>query len=171
VTDDNSRLLQTVQAHIFMLGQFWHAFNSLELHLRLYLCGAAGIRGAERVAELARNEGETAPLNPMTDYRSFGELCKAFNDSQAADKRIGFDEYIKMRDALAHGRVTGDEHGRMTVIKYSKGKAGVVKVEFKRELSHANFEKVIEEMNWLGMEVSRRNGAVMPPNFEPNKFA
>jgi hypothetical protein len=171
VNDDYFTLQRNIVDYLDGLGRFWHAFNGLELQLRLYLCGRAGIHGAERVAQLNANEGDEVPDNPMTDYRTFGQLCDAFNNKQEAGKQIPFDEYVRMRDALAHGRVTGDAAGRMTVIKYSKPKHKKVRVEFKRELSPAELKKAIEKMEWIAMEVSRRNGAVMPPWFDPNKYS
>jgi len=160
-----------VSSYIYKLGHFWQSFNNMELFLRLYLHQKSG---GDKKDFLNYSQAVIGPVleeNPITDYRSFGQLCNALNDLQEENNKLNFSEFIELRDAMAHGRVSGDGLGNMHVIKYARARNGKVTVEYKKQLTQTDFERIIDKMAWLSMEISRRMGAKMPDDFIPDKYA
>jgi hypothetical protein len=151
--------LNVVQNYIYHLGLFWQNFNNLELHLRIYLNKKNGNDGFHVKSCLNMQIGEETDDNAITDYKSFRELCKSFNAYQLEEDKIDFKIFIELRDALAHGRISGDIHGNMSVIKYSKPKNGKVTVEYKSILSTDIMIKMNERIGQIGMDISLKGGA------------
>jgi hypothetical protein len=160
-----------VNSYIYKLGHFWHSFNNMELFLRLFLHRNSGGDQKDFLKYSNAAIGTELPENPITDYRSFGQLCNAFNDLQDVNNKIDFSEFIGLRDALAHGRVSGDDLGNMHVIKYSRSRDGKVTVEYKKQLTKTDIGRITDRMSWFSMEVSRRMGAKMPDDFVPDKYS
>jgi hypothetical protein len=153
--------LQNVKDYCFALGHFWQNFNNLELFLRLYLNqknGKDNIYGYSFLELPIKTECEE---NPMTDWKTFGELCKLFNSYQDTNNKIDFTEIVELRDAMAHGRVTGDSEANMYVIKYSKPKGNKVIVEYTRKINLDELNKITDKIGELGKEISLRWGAKM----------
>ena len=151
--------LNVVQNYIYHLGLFWQNFNNLELHLRIYLNKKNGNDGFHVKNCLNMQIGEESDDNAITDYKSFRELCESFNAYQIEEDKIDFKNFIELRDALAHGRISGDIHGNMSVIKYSKPKNGKVTVEYKSILSTDIMIKMNERIGQIGMDISLKGGA------------
>lgn len=162
--------LNNVTSYIYKLGHFWQSFNNIEMFLRLYLHKNSGCDQKDFLKYSRAEIGDELPENPITDYRAFGALCTAFNKLQKNDHKIDFSEFIKLRDALAHGRVSGDDLGNMFVVKYSRPQNKKVRVEYKKQLTQADFERIIDRIVWLSLEISRRMGAKMPDEFDPNEY-
>jgi hypothetical protein len=158
-----------VNSYIYKLGHFWQSFNNMELMLRLYLHRKSGGDQKDFLKYSNAAIGTELPENPITDYRSFWQLCNAFNVLQDVNNKIDFSEFIELRDALAHGRVSGDNLGNMDVIKYTRSKNGQVKVEYKKQLTKTDIERITDRMARVSMEVSSRMGSKMPDDFVPNK--
>ena len=99
--------------------------------------------------------------NAITDYKTFGQLCDAFNDYQDEGEKIDFKDFIELRDALAHGRISGDINGNMSVIKFSKPREGKVTVAYKSTLTIEYMKEMAEKIGKLGMDISLKGGAKM----------
>ena len=107
--------------------------------------------------------GATLDENPVTDWRSFGALCDAYNEEVGSADAIDFSEMVRLRDALAHGRVTGDSQGRLVVTKYSKPKNGLVRVEIRQELDSSFLQRLSEESHKMCVKISRSIDPHMRP--------
>ena len=83
---------------------------------------------------------------------------------QDAKEKIDFKDFRELRDALAHGRVSGDANGNMTVIKFSKPKDGEVTVVYKLRLTIIEMKEMAEKIGKLGMDISLRGGAQINNN-------
>jgi hypothetical protein len=147
------------QRYVFLLGHFWQSFNNLELFLRLYLNKKDGKDGIYAMTFLRLNQGAECEENHITDWKTFGILCELFNAHQDVAQKIDFTEIVKLRDAMAHGRVSGDDKANMTVVKFSKPKNKKVKVEYKREYKVEEMNKLIDKINEIGKEITIRGGA------------
>lgn len=151
--------LQIVQHYCYTLGHFWQSFNNLELFLRLYLNQKNGKDNIYANKFLDLPVGTECEENSMTDWKTFNELCSSFNSYQNTDNKIDFKEILELRDAMAHGRVSGDSKGVMFVIKFSKPINGKVTVEYNRKIEFEEMEKIIDKIGNLGKEISLRWGA------------
>lgn len=160
---------ENMQDYIRKLGHFWQSFNNLELFLRLYIHRKIGGDRKDFQEYCNAKEGSELPVNPITDYQSFSELCKAFNMLHDEKNKIDFTELVRLRDALAHGRVSGDMFANMNVIKFSSPQKGKVKVVYNKQLTPMAFEKIINEIAAICMEISIRMGAKKPVDFNLSK--
>lgn len=151
-----------VSNYIYSLGHFWQSFNNLEFFLRRYLNIKDGMSIEHSNSFTSLPIGTTCDECAITDWKTFGELAASFNSHQKNADKIDFKEFADLRDALAHGRITGDDRSVMSVIKYSKPKNGQVLVEYSREISSEELEKMAKMIGELCMEISRRWGAKMP---------
>ncbi|MEI6739547.1 MAG: hypothetical protein WCK74_04465 [Gemmatimonadaceae bacterium] len=124
-----------VQSYQASLANFWSAFNSLEMILRIYLARRDGIGTADLMSQINAEEDKQVAESAVTDWSTFRNLCERYNNTVQSNSKFAFDEINRLRDALAHGRVTSDEHGNMIVIKYSKPQDGFVRVEYRRSLT------------------------------------
>lgn len=150
---------QNVQKYCYILGRFWQSFNNLEFFLRLYLNRKNGKDNIYAMKFMNLPVGTECEENPMTDWKTFNELCSSFNSYQNTDNKIDFKEILELRDAMVHGRVSGDSEGNMSVVKFSKPRNGKVTVEYNREIKFNEMEKIIDKIGNLGKEISLRMGA------------
>lgn len=155
----STKIFNNFENYIYCLGFFWQNFNNLELQLRIYLNRKSGNDGFHVRNCLNMKVGEECKENAITDFKSFGDLCKSFNSYQEENNKIDFNDFIALRDALAHGRVAGDNSGNMSVIKYSKPKNGKAIVEYKLNLSIEEMKKIGEKIAKIGMDISFIGGA------------
>lgn len=118
-----------LKEYTFSLGKLWTNFNSLELLIRFYIAK----KTQQSDLGLDGNLGEEIDKNPVTDYCSFRELTKKFNELSC--QRLDFEPIAKLRDALAHGRVFTNDQSPLTVIKYSRPKENKVTVEYREVLN------------------------------------
>ena len=131
--------METLEEYTTKLGKFWVNFNSLELLLRLYLLK----RNSEPEIGLELNMGDPCPLTHLTNYDSFQELARKYNDTVQPEDRISVGDVARLRDALAHGRVTTTTTVPMTVVKFARPDraSGATKVVFKQVLSADYLDK------------------------------
>jgi hypothetical protein len=125
--------MKTLDDYALKLGSFWINFNSLELMLRLYLTK----KNSEPEIGLELEAGDSCPATHLTNYDTFEVLARKYNAIVDANHRLDVSTIVKLRDAIAHGRVTTKTEVPMTVVKYSKPNktTGAVTVEFKEILS------------------------------------
>lgn len=158
-----SSTFANVKSYVEYLGAFWNAFNGLEMMLRIYLTRLNGIGTADLLQMIHAAEGETLPKSPMTDWSTFRTLCSDFNKSVLPASQIDFDDINALRDAMVHGRVTGDEQGQMVVVKFSKPSNGMVNVEFKRVLTVQFLDSMTERMIIYTRSISSHIAPHMKP--------
>ncbi len=145
------------------LGKFWTNFNSLEMILRLFLARRSGLGTGEIFKCLGLDIGQHAPVNSITNWQTFGQLCKSFNNQFSVPEQLDFSRVLAMRDAMAHGRVLGNENGTLTVIKYSKPLGNIARVEFRQNLSPQYIEALSQEIHSLSRSITDRMGPHMRP--------
>lgn len=153
--------IKNIENYIYHLGLFWQNFNNLEYFLRLYLNKKNGKDSIYALKMINLSEGDICDENDITDWKSFSDLCKEFNNYQEINDKIDFNDLINLRDALAHWRVTSDNIGIMKVIKYSKPKNHIVKVEYKKELKIEDIKNIVKDMTEITMTISLRGGATI----------
>ena len=154
---------QRVQQYGTDLGVFWNNFNNLEMFLRMYLARKGGLGTAEILKCMHAEAGANLDENPITDWRTFGALCDAYNEQVGNANTMDFSEIVRLRDALAHGRVAGDSLGRLVVTKYSKPKNGMVRVEVCQVLDSAFLQRLSEMSHHMCVEISRSMQRHMRP--------
>jgi len=94
--------------------------------------------------------GDTYPINFFTNYMQLRELIENYNELPSTNLPIS-DEPIKLRDALAHGRVSSQlPDMKLEIVKFRPERNGQVRVVF--------YEKITEE--WLKKQVSMLNGEI-----------
>jgi hypothetical protein len=80
--------------------------------------------------------GDEVPVNPFTDYSSLPELIHRYNDSRSSGEQRVDPTVIELRDALAHGRISGPVgSAHFSVVKFEKPKDGTTRVAFVAELT------------------------------------
>jgi hypothetical protein len=120
--------------HVRCVGAIVTNLQALETSLRFFL----GRRYDQHLA--FPKPGQTSACrNYLTDFASLGELIEGFNKSltpQEANFKIDF-EAVRVRDALAHGRllVPDPPSWPATLWKFGKVRDGRMPVEFCQELT------------------------------------
>lgn len=147
-------VIENLRNYTAQLGAFWNAFNGLEMMLRIYLARKSGVGTRTIIECINGKEGELLPECPITDWNTFKMLCAEYNKDKTASDEIDFSEVNSLRDAMAHGRVTGDSVGKMIVVKYTKPAGKEVRVEFKRVLTESYLADMIEFMNGASHKIS-----------------
>ncbi|MBZ5588596.1 MAG: hypothetical protein LAO05_08535 [Acidobacteriia bacterium] len=129
------------------LGRLVTNLQSLEFVLRLLLHDLVGPKTLSLDLEKL-SVGETVPENPITNYDSFGDVIRKVNElleAHAKPERID-PSLAHLRDAIAHGRVLASHPtGPFSLVKFSKPKAGVVKVTVAEQLT----------LPWLDTQIKR----------------
>ncbi len=141
-------ILKHRNEHIVKLGQLVNNLHALEFLLRTFLLTKQHLSG-EPIPNLhSAKEGDWVPLNPFTNYDTLGELIKKFNNViQTSHPEALIDSsVIKVRDAIAHGRVAGETPSPpMTLVKFSKkSKNGKVQITTKIIMDLAWFKANID---------------------------
>jgi hypothetical protein len=154
---------ENVRSYAEYLGAFWMAFNGLELMIRIYLARRSGVGTSQLMQLLNPTQGDTLPETPLTDWSMFRSLCTRFNESVPNSFKIDFDDIVALRDAMAHGRVSGDNSGLMIVTKYSKPQSGKVNVEYKQVLTLEFLDTITAKMHQHTQSVSQQISPYMKP--------
>lgn len=126
--------------HLTGIGKIVGNLHALEHVLRIFLCEAYG----EKIEYPASGVMELAETH-LTDYASLDKVVAAFNASLSAqEQQYRVDPaVVKVRDALAHGRVTSLS-ASFPVTLYKFGRASNnkrVPVEYSEVLSKEWFEE------------------------------
>jgi len=120
--------------HVRCVGSIVTNLQALETSLRFFLGHHYG-----QHLEFPKPGEMTARQNYLTSFASLGELIEGFNKSlkpDEANSEIGF-EAVRVRDALAHGRlfVPDPPTWPATLWKFGKIKDGKMPVEFCEKLT------------------------------------
>ena len=134
----------TLDDHTKYLGALIVNFQSLEFILRAFLSKLPNARpfGLPHGTDIYLSAvGSDLPLNDMTSYDSLGQLIEKFNAEMRSRGGTGLDPtLVHLRDALAHGRVSGAVPGDvLRLIKFDKPHAGRVRVAFNEAMSETWF--------------------------------
>ncbi len=125
----------------FLIGKLYTNLQSLEFALRGALYEKASpphnpLKYGTSINSF--NTGDILPENAMTDYSTLGQLIVRFNAEIAkGDNAWTVDkEVVVIRDALAHGRSSGNEiDAHYTLIKFDRPKNSLVNVVFAQRLT------------------------------------
>lgn len=156
-------VFENVKSYATHLGIFWNSFNGLEMMLRIYLARKSGVGTQSLIACINSNPGDVLPECPITDWKTFKILCAEYNKDKMPTDKIDFSEVTSLRDAMAHGRVTGNSVGQMIVVKYTKPIGKNVTVEFKRELT----EPYLNQMSEFMFDATRKISSFIGPYMKP----
>jgi len=147
----------TIDEYASKLGKFWINFNSLELLLRMYLTK----HNRETEVGLEIDIGGSCPLSHLTNYDTFETLAEKYNATLALADRIDVSDIVRLRDAIAHGRVLTKAHlpdFPLTVVKFSKPDRGrgTVNVTFKEVLTASFLDRCINNAYSTARKVADR---------------
>lgn len=134
------------------LGRLKGNLLGLEFVLRFFLYDAEAGSGLANLTTL--KVGEWVPLNPVTDFANLRCLIQRYNRSvMPTAKELCIDEdLVRLRDALAHGRLFSTEPaGPFQLVKFSDRKGNHVKVEFSETVT----------VEWLEEQVQRTYDAIL----------
>jgi hypothetical protein len=138
--------------HAKGVGKIVSNLESLEFLIRIYL-SSANSQKIEFPTPTTKELSETY----ITNYMSLGDLIEKYNEGLTPAEQIHrVDiEAVKIRDALAHGRIFSQTEGfPITLYKFSKPKDGKAAVEYaetlttdwlkqKNEMIRAQMNKVV----------------------------
>jgi len=122
------------------LGGLLSNFHSLEFVLRIFLQSQPGARSTGipyGVDIYSFPVGTDLMESEITSYDSLGQLISKFNAQMKKANRPLIDPtLVEVRDALAHGRVSGAAVGsQLRLLKFDKPSKGVVRVAFNELLT------------------------------------
>ena len=145
------------------LGKLWGSLLTVEEYLRDYLVWKE--KKGEPIFEppiYKMKEGDFIEKNAYTDFISLGDLIKNFNDKVSTQEQIGSAKILKIRNALAHGRLIGKLDDGYWLSKYGIPKNGKVKVE-----SHHKFnsEWLTQSEEYIRKETGRVRVALNKSGF------
>jgi len=144
--------------HDVELGRLITNLHSLELVLRDFLLtDTEGLNKSRRHARSLKKMriGQYVAENPFTNYDSLKRLIDKYNKRvETGAKGYAVDEKIvKLRDAIAHGRTFAyGPDMPMLLMKFSRPKEGMVKVEFSAVMTIDWFDKQIK---WVKRELDK----------------
>lgn len=142
--------MEDAEKHAQDIGRIVGQLQSIEFLLRWWL---AKRNGHEIV--LPSHVGQVLNVTPVTDYRTMGQLIKAYNsqlNAEEANYQLDM-KIVEIRDALAHGRVLaiGDE-AFLTLYRFSKPTNGQVETTAITSLSN---EALAADIDMLQAEFVR----------------
>lgn len=146
------------------LGALLMNFQALEYLLRAYLYEHEGAAFDELPAGIdwySVKPGDELPVNALTSFESLGQLIDRYNGMVAghAPQDVVDRSVVELRDALAHGRVSGAPGStRPVLLKFAKPMGGRVRVTVSQPLTpdwlmeqrvrvHDEAEKVFQRRN------------------------
>jgi hypothetical protein len=142
--------------HALPLGRLVGNLQSLEFALRAFLLNNEVALGM--LSHIPRDpnkltEGDIVPEDAFTNYDNLGELIEKYNHNPRvlAAGLIIDKSLIGVRDALAHGRISGDAPvPPLKLLKFDKPRNHKVKVTF----------SVLMTIEWFNEQISRVNKAI-----------
>ena len=119
------------------LGKVIGNLQSLELILRFYLLKHEGAPMLSSHLDTV-TVGDVVPKNALTDYRSLGQLLDAYNERVGPQDALQAEEIVRLRDALAHGRLLARQPGPpFRLLKFSDPKKGPIKIEIDESIDRS----------------------------------
>ena len=139
--------VEVFQQHALRLGKLIGNLQSLECGARMALAGMEGQQvGQLANAFLQASEGDWTDVNALTAPDGLAETLRKYNAHVSSQCTIDVRRVVRLRDALAHGRVFGA--GRysasrpLKLLKFSKGeKGGRVQVEMAIDMTEEWFKE------------------------------
>ena len=130
------------------LGMLVANMQSLEVALRAFLSRAEDdLENKHVVVDLDNiKAGDMVQENAFTNYDTLKELIVKYNKSNRSDDYKIDDSLVKVRDALAHGRLSAKdfEMNPIRLLKFAKPtKTGKVRVELDNDLTKEWFKENI----------------------------
>lgn len=137
-----------VNDHNRWVGAIVMNLQSLETVLRYFLLVANG-----QNANFPKVGDKDTSITYLSDYRSLNNLIMLYNEklSEAETETYGInsDEILKVRDAIAHGRLVTTNELPATLWKFGKPTNGRVPVEYCSVLTP---EYLVQTSNYVGRE-------------------
>jgi len=134
--------------HLLGTGKIVGDLHALEFVIRIFLAEAASQK-----IELPGPTTRQLPETFVTNYMSLGDLIDTYNsvlESSENAYAVGT-EAVKIRDAIAHGRVFTSEDFPVTLYKFGKVNDGMVPVEYAEVLS---VDWLNQKCEFLMMQIS-----------------
>jgi hypothetical protein len=136
-----------------LLGGIVSNLQSLEFSLRAILYKEKGETNLTGVNLSNLQENQTLPENSITNWDKLRELIEKYNEIASKNQKqlLNKIELIRLRDAIAHGRVSSQNiDDDLELLKFSKPEKNLVKVEFAEKLTESWLE---EKVNLVGDEI------------------
>lgn len=147
-----------------VLGEIVSNLLTLECVLRIAIFNIEGTRDFDFDAVKV---GQRLPLNAMTDYAGLSQTIARYNALVGSADQIDRGPIVKLRDALAHGRVLGMQpRESFTLYKFGQGDGKTVPVEMIVDLSLEWLAEQRALVAGTGERVLRRLGSKPLPNKE-----
>lgn len=175
--------VEWARSHARHFGEIIGSLITLEMLARKAVIRISG--QPTKVDLCAVLEGELVPVDPLTSYDSLGKTLKAYNRAIAHDPK--YSKYnvdraalVKLRDAIAHGRVFVCKPGRgvMKLVKCGRPRAStttiaptVVPVETVADMTEEWFGRgkaLIDKEMTKVVEVADYGFVVLGPSTSPS---
>ncbi len=132
-------ILTNIKNYPELIDKIWGNLHSLEFMLRIVILRLNGGKNTSFRYE-EQKEGDLIPVTPLTNYDNLGDIinkyhiiCNKYHEDKLLIQR---DKILKIRDGLAHGRVSaGTKNNHLFLFKFSKPIKGKVKIEIAEELN------------------------------------
>ncbi|MFA1719913.1 hypothetical protein [Xanthomonas campestris] len=137
--------------HAYHLGGLLGNLQTLEMFIRLALAQREGAPVRNTYGDDFRNApvGTLIPLSDFSNFHSLNQLIDSFN--QAFPRSPLDKDLIKLRDALAHGRVfKGPTEEDFRIVKFSRPSNASVEIEYSAVMDEAWF---VENKAWVASAV------------------
>jgi len=120
--------------HCLRIGYIHTNLAALESALRFSL-----LKANKETFTAPKPEDTDAPVNHITNFKSLGWLIKEYNSKLDLSESAQFtlnDESVRIRDALAHGRLVAPMNEYpLTMWKFGPPKSGRVPIEYNEVLT------------------------------------
>ena len=154
--------------HVKQVGEIVVNLQSIEFLLRRFLFGVRREQANRRYEELAI--GDVVNENSITNYHTFGHLIKDYNtyvSKNNPDLKLPKNDLVKLRDALAHGRIYSVvPNGNCVLLKFSKPVDGKTKITYCEKMGNAWYQ-TNGQLTFQALESVLKAGKVMGvPGFQ-----
>jgi hypothetical protein len=138
--------------HALSLGKLVANLQSLEFLLRGFLSTIYDADSDGLIPDMPRDVynlpvGSIVPENYITNYLSLGKLIDAYNEyvnERDTTLKIDRGTLVELRDALAHGRVSGTEpFPPLKILKFDQPRREQVRVAFSQTMDEDWFRSQI----------------------------
>ena len=132
--------------HCLRIGYIHTNLAALESALRFLL-----LKANKETFTSPKPEDTDAPVNHITNFKSLSWLIKEYNSKLDSSESTQFaldEEFVRIRDALAHGRLVAPMNNYpLTLWKFGPPKSGRVSIEYNEVLTVDWLDKTWKMIN------------------------
>jgi len=146
--------------HALGLGKLVGNLLEIEMGARIAIAKLNSQQGMQVRAQLPQvKEGEWVELNPFTNTCDLRQTLEVYNKCALPECKLDIDPIVRLRDALAHGRMFGfgsESSRHLRILKFGrKAKNGQVQVTMVQDMTEDWFRTNIEMLMATLLKISQ----------------